>query len=249
MRIRLFGLLILVGLFACTNNTSEESDKKILSVAVASNLKLPLDSLIKHFQGDFEVDISTNATGLLATQIYLGAPYDVFIVAGKSHIDTLNEYDLLEKVTPLVNGPLVFAYTSDTTYSKIEDALGASEFNKIGIPNPDLAPYGLMAMAWVGTRWGGELPANWIHAESVNQVNHFLNTEAVNAAFTASSFKAKFKNDYQFIDLPEKYKVPIAICDLKCADESKKHEVDQFINFVQSKQGKDILSYFGYTTE
>jgi len=115
------------------------ADGEPLRVGVAANFASTLESLLRG-QAPFtaNVSISAAATGVLATQIQLGAPFDVFLGADESRpMKVFTAQPGHDKPTCYAQGKLILLGAST-----LEELNGAG---RLAIANPDIAPYGRAA--------------------------------------------------------------------------------------------------------
>lgn len=123
------------------------------------------------------------SSGLLVAQIRQGAPFDVFFSA-----DRLRPQALV--VDGLAVAPVTI-YARGRVALKIPDpgSTDSSAANRrIGIPNPDLAPYGAAAVQCLKRLgvWEG-VQHRLVYGNNVNQVDHFLASGALDWGFVALS--------------------------------------------------------------
>jgi len=115
------------------------ADGEPLRVGVAANFASTLESLLRG-QTPFtaNVSISAAATGALATQIQLGAPFNVFLGADESRpMKVFTAQPGHDKPTCYAQGKLILLGAST-----LEELNGAG---RLAIANPDIAPYGRAA--------------------------------------------------------------------------------------------------------
>ncbi len=172
---------------AATSNgiDSARPPARALRVAVAANFRTPLAELAEKFTDRYGIRVSATfgSSGLLSAQIRQGAPYDAFFSA-----DTLRPQALIGD--GLATAP-VRVYARGRVALRMStpidpERLGAA--HRIGLPNPRLAPYGTAAMQCL-QRLGvsQQLQNRLVFGNNVNQVDHFLETGALQFGFVALS--------------------------------------------------------------
>lgn len=108
-------------------DTDTDTDTVIIRIAVASNFKAPLQTLIDLFnhqngskQHSSQFRISSGATGTLYNQIVHGAPFDIFLAADDQHPARLVDQSLASQHSPLTytRGQLALAYPQNDTITR-----------------------------------------------------------------------------------------------------------------------------------
>ena len=156
-----------------------------LRLAVAANFRAPLNELADEFEHRHGVALSLafGSSGLLAAQIRQGAPFDAFFSA-----DTMRPEALIGDG---LAAPPVTVYARGRVALRTPGPAGAASHagpRRIGIPNPQLAPYGAAAMQCLN-RLGvwARFQDRLVFGNNVNQVDHFLESGALNLGFVALS--------------------------------------------------------------
>ncbi len=125
-------------------------------VAAASDLKFALPELAKAFETEtgLAVRLTFGSSGILATQIANGAPFELFLSADESYIAELERKGMLKNsgaVYALGNlsvfAPEGSAVTCDADLGGIRSVLISGSPIQIAIANPLHAPYGVAAMS------------------------------------------------------------------------------------------------------
>ena len=154
-----------------------------LRLAVAANFRAPLNELAEEFERRHGVPLSPTfgASGLLAAQIRQGAPFDAFFSADRMRPQALIDGGLAAApVTVYARGRVALVSSASAT------ARNRAGVERIGVPNPQLAPYGAAAMQCL-QRLGvqGRFRNRLVFGNNVNQVDHFLESGALEAGFVA----------------------------------------------------------------
>ena len=151
-----------------------------LRLAVAANFRAPINELADAFEHRHGVPLSLTfgSSGLLAAQVRQGAPFDAFFSADTARPQALVDDGLAAApVTVYARGRVALRSRSART-----------GMQRIGIPNPRLAPYGAAAMQCLerlGVR--ARFQHRLVFGNNVNQVDHFLESGALNLGFVALS--------------------------------------------------------------
>lgn len=112
--------------------------------AAAASLKPVMEKVAAQFEKDkgIRMDGVYGASGQLAKQIEMGAPYDLYLSADEKWARYLEEKGKLEKVRPVAECPLVLWWASEKVPSLdlVKDAKV-----RVAIADPAVAPYGVLA--------------------------------------------------------------------------------------------------------
>lgn len=225
------------------------SQDAALRIAVAANMQPAMRVLADSFtaQTGTPIDLIVGASGQLTAQIRAGAPYHLFLSANTMYPDTLAAAGFAER-PPLVyaTGRLVL-WVRDTTLSPVQATLRQAAIRRIAIAQPRVAPYGLAAKAaLVQDRSWDVLQPKLVYGESISQVNAFIETQAVDAAFTALSVvRAGQITQGSWRTLPLERHPPIAQAMILLRDNPHSAKA-AFWDYLQSAQAQRILRQFGY---
>ena len=281
----LFLLLSLCLMGSC--NSVKKQEKLLVAVAANASAPIAEIVRVFEEKTGIVIELVTGSSGKLSSQILNGAPYNVFISADQKYPQTIFEADKAQE-KPLVygRGYLVLwvsnsaikslrpgsvlnpSFSMDSSQSsKNRDSLAAMASHKLQLPssgkialaNPDLAPYGRAAREYLSATGllDGLIP-RLIYGESIGQVNNFISTGAVEAAFTAySSALGEFETTEtggSFILIPDSLYAPIyqSAVLLKSVHNAysplSQHQALQFYDFLQSGDAHLIFKRYGYGT-
>ncbi len=239
-------MCLLTLLFSC-----QQEKPLTMRIAVAGNMKKPLEELIAQYPYDHShITFTSGSSGKLYQQIAHGAPFDLFISADDRYTKMLADAGMVE------GNRLVYAYGHLAVWSKQHkkiDELKKDVENgaRVVIPNPRLAPYGLLAKTAL-LEIDPSLMSEAILAEGVMQTNHFIASGNLDWALTANSAEALFDKGYGYW-----HPLPAKWTELKLAQEAvviKRKQADvqlqqakQFLDYLNSKPSKDLLAKYGYS--
>ena len=206
---------LLVALSACTAENTVDTDSasqtleqnQTLRIAAAANLSDVLPQIVDGYKTDEnlaaqDIDVTYASSGKLYAQIKAGAPYDIFLSANQEFPAKLAAERVVdnaknnESYTPFTytQGQLaLYSVTksldksSPATLSNllIKDANG-----KIAIANPELAPYGASAQAYLQSQNLYNTlnkQKRLIQAENIGQAFQYAHTGSVDYGFVAQS--------------------------------------------------------------
>jgi len=135
-------LLFLFVLASLAGHAADPAEKP-LRVAVAANFKTTLASINRAFtaRSGIEVVVSSASTGVLASQVTHGAPFDILFAADRERAEKLYR-DSPQSLPPpfcYARGALVLAGTQSGLEALADPA------RSVAIANPATAPYGSAA--------------------------------------------------------------------------------------------------------
>jgi molybdate transport system substrate-binding protein len=220
-----------------------------LTIACAANVEAGIDSVARYFSETegIEVDVISGASGTLATQIREGAPYDIFISAEKKYTDDLNKEGLTSSSENYLTSVMVCVNHTDYVGSSIPDLLKSEQVKKIGIADPEVAPFGKAAKGYLkDIQLWDEIESKVVFAENISQLNMYIETKEVDAAFTTISYLAQREFSYAFIELDNHPESIIQQSMVEVVQDKPHPEVKKLHDFLYSEQASEILAYFGY---
>ncbi len=244
-------LLLLVVFLSCNANKS----RKLIRVATAANLRFVMEEINTEFENEsgFKVEMITASSGKLTAQIESGAPYDVFISANFKYPNTLyNEGYTNGKPILFCKGTLVVWTNKDFIPDSTLTNLTNSNIEKIGIANPQNAPYGIAAEELLNNLGlFDSIKSKIVFAENVSQLNQYVINKAVDIGITAKSAvkspKLKETGNWKEIDSKNYSVVNQFFIELKSQDNTSSM-VDKYLKFLTSDMAKNILIKYGYST-
>ncbi len=247
---------------ADTDNTTKQS--QTLRIAAAANLSDVLPEIIAGYKMDKnlpaqEIEVSYASSGKLYAQITSGAPYDIFLSANqefpvklaKEKLDNANSAD------EATHQPFTYTQGQLALYSvnKSLDGLNAASLNellmnesdsKITIANPELAPYGKSAQAYLQAQNIFDTLTEQnriIQAENIGQAFQYAHTGNVDYGFVAQSQLTAIKaTPEQFYTLaPDSY--PAILQDGIVLNNNI--AATDFSNYLRSPAGQQYFSKAG----
>jgi molybdate transport system substrate-binding protein len=219
-----------------------------LTVAAAANLQRVLDPLAEEFGHKTRVKLvsSLGSSSQLEQQIENGAPFDVFLSADTEQVDRLAAKGLVAADSRAVyaRGVLVLWAPKRPDIRQLED-LGGAGVKRIGIANPELAPYGKAAIeSLTSLHLWPQLEPKVIYGPNISVVAQFAESANADASFTALALVNNRAD--RPIPVPENLHQPIdqALCIVKSSPHLA--VAAQFRGFILSSEGQAILERFGY---
>lgn len=225
-----------------------------ITVAAASSMQPVVDAVAAKFGEGFVdgqgrrtrciVHTTYGASQQLMMQIFARAPVDVFIAADTHSVDLLKASGNAQP-----NSDTVYAYgrivlwlrnaSAQTGLAALDDA----RVRKIGIANPDFAPYGAAARGVLRqtNRWD-MLQPRLVFGESVGQVATYARRGEVDAAFLPQALAREHNLAAQAI--PEAPRLAQALC--ITGTTQRFHEAWDFVNYLTGPEGRALLQAKGY---
>ncbi|HKP46855.1 MAG TPA: molybdate ABC transporter substrate-binding protein [Pyrinomonadaceae bacterium] len=238
-------------LIGCHTAPTNNAPKQELLVAAAANLTDAFADLGQRFtvRTGTRVVFSFGATADLSKQIENGAPFDVFAAADMDHVESLDRAGLITNGTKAVyaRGRLVLWVPagSSLTLQRIED-ITDKRFDRIAIAKPDVAPYGQAAVESLRQlKIWDQIEKKVVYAQNVSQAKQYVATGNAEAAFIPLSLLKA--NEGTYIEVNETLHRPIYQA-LGVIKSSNKQDVAlNFVNFVLSDEGQQLLLTKGYS--
>ena len=253
-------ILLAVALAGCNAKQSSTSTpentttvaKKELTVAAASDLTKAFTEVGVAFEqaNNCKVTFSFGSTGTLSEQIANGAPFDVFAAANESVIDDLGKNGHIisdtKKLYALGRIGIAIQKKNKFEVKTMEDLL-KPKVKKIAIANPEHAPYGLAAkQALVTAGLWDKLEPKLVYGKNISETLTFISTGNADAGFIALSLNDEKVLNFNLVDAKMHKPLKQAMAVIKT---SKEKELGQkFVDYVNSKEGKVIMSKYGFVT-
>jgi molybdate transport system substrate-binding protein len=245
-------LIAVVQVMGCRSGPRKptQTDSQEIVVAAAANLTDAFAEVGPRFssKSGIRVVFSFGATADLAKQIENGAPFDVFAAADTEHVEQLEAKGLLEPGTRGVyaRGRLVMWLPprSPLKAERIQD-ITAKGFERIAIAKPDVAPYGQAAIESLQKLgiWNA-VEKKVIYAQNVSQARQYAATGNAEVAFIPLALVKPGEGTY--LELGDDLHRPIDQALGIIKDSKKQDAARQFVNFLFSDEGRELLTKRGY---
>ena len=245
------------------DNTTEQS--QTLRIAAAANLSDVLPEIIAGYKMDKNlpaqaIDVTYASSGKLYAQITSGAPYDIFLSANQEFPAKLakEKLDNAKSADEATHEPFTYTQGQLALYSvnKSLKGLNTTTLNallmsesdsKITIANPELAPYGKSAQAYLQTQKIFDTlteQSRIIQAENIGQAFQYAHTGNVDYGFVAQSQLTAIKaTPEQFYTLAPDAYPPILQDGLVISETTA---ATDFSNYLRSPTGQQYFSDAGY---
>ena len=233
-----------------------EAHAQSLNVAVASNLTHTITEINKVFSRDEgeKVNLTFGSSGNFARQIVQGAPYKVFISAGKQYVDFIRDNGReMHGFKALVHGRLSL-YIPETsklekqaTLADVMKTIQYGDFRRLAVANPEHAPYGQAARealvnagVWVVNQ------KKLLLGENAAQAMQFCLSGSVDMCIIPNSFLAleQFSGKGDGFTIPLNWHSPITQYAV-LLDDSDDQGV-RYFNYLSSAPSEAIFRKYGY---
>lgn len=245
------------------NNATEQS--QTLRIAAAANLSDVLPEIIAGYKMDKNlpaqaIDVTYASSGKLYAQITSGAPYDIFLSANQEFPAKLakEKLDNAKSADEATHEPFTYTQGQLALYSVNKSLKGlnptalnallmSESDSKITIANPELAPYGKSAQAYLQTQKIFDTlteQSRIIQAENIGQAFQYAHTGNVDYGFVAQSQLTAIKaTPEQFYTLAPDAYPPILQDGLVISETTA---ATDFSNYLRSPTGQQYFSDAGY---
>ncbi len=211
--------------------------EKPLRIAVAANVKPTLENISRQFQDNtgIEVALSSASTGVLATQIEHGAPFDLFFAA-----DREAPLNIMAKQKSQHGNAFCYALGSLALVGGRGSlsALAQPDLS-VAIANPATAPYGRAAIEVLARpEFEAGKARKLVRGTNTTQAYAFWHTGAVDLALLPQSIAPATATP-----IPQEWHQPIAQYAISLVHSSK---VDAYLNWIRSDTVRAQITAAGY---
>ncbi|WP_160148455.1 molybdate ABC transporter substrate-binding protein [[Leptolyngbya] sp. PCC 7376] len=262
--LKYFFVIVLFAFFSlclhgCNNARIRLDDQQTIVVAIASSLSDVMSEIRTEFIGSYpNVNVVFNAasSGILAQQIEQNAPIDIFASADLKIIQELINQ---QKINPQTNkifaqNHLVLAAVKNSTLNvESLEELVSDEINKIALGNPKLVPAGNYAKNALRRSPSNQdlyrtlnLQQKLVFTENVRQVLTYVETQSVDAGFIYQTDLQHSQAVSQLLALDSEQTGEISYAIAPIQKTINKTGTQEFIDFVLSPQGQEIIAEYGF---
>ncbi|MGE0155640.1 MAG: molybdate ABC transporter substrate-binding protein [Geobacter sp.] len=226
------------------------------SIAAASDLKFALDEIAQAFQQKtgHRPRITYGSSGVIASQIRNGAPYQLYLSADEQYVLSLH-HDGFTRDRGSLYGvgrivlvvPTASRLTLDAGLEGLPAQIAAGRLRRIAIANPEHAPYGRRAeeaLRRVGS-WEAVRP-RLILGENVSQAAQFALSGSADGGIIALSLalSPQLQPLLRYLLIPERLHSPLRqrMVLLTKADQA----AEAFYRFMQEPHARAIMRRYGF---
>jgi molybdate transport system substrate-binding protein len=230
-----------------------------LRVAVAANFRHTLEDLAEAFGAHrAKLVVSSGATGMLFSQIMQGAPVDLYFAADGERPVKLEAEKLVEPGSRFTyaTGRLAFWRPHATHLRTLAEELRSPSLTILAIANPKLAPYGAAARQILEREqlWPAA-SIKIVQGESLAQTYQFIASGNADAGFLALSQIREAQSHMdrnlseEILVIDSRLHAPIEQQAVMLANARNKQLAREFLAFVRSDAGREIITAAGYAAE
>lgn len=246
--------VVLTGCGGTSNTTHAPVTINLAAAASLQGVMTELDALYVQQNPYVKIVPSFAASGTLQTQIEQGAPVDIFMSAGASQMDALQNESLIinESRENLLRNILVLMVPNDSTLglTSFTDLTGAN-VERIAIGDPAVAPCGKYAKMALNDSFGiwSQLNSSskFVLCADATTIVTYVQTDAVDAGIAYLTDTYNRSNVKIVAQGPASVNAKI-IYPVAVINGSKNvADVEKFEDFLSSNQSKAVFEKYGFT--
>lgn len=222
---------------------------KALSIACAANFTATMQELVALYEIESGVTITCTfgSTGMLYGQIKNGAPYDLFFAADMKRPQLLFDEGYSLPPAPYAKGRVV-AWSANKTLASAPDwkeAVTADVVQRVGMANPNTAPYGLRAEeALIEVGLIDSITPKLVFGKNVGAAFQYAYSGATTVSFVALSQALSSKGtEGVYWPIPEAHPIEQAACILKTG---KTHLALALLEWLKTSTAQTVIKRYGY---
>lgn len=225
-------------------------------IAAAADLKFALEAVAQLYrqQRGRELRLVFGSSGVMATQIRNGAPYELYMSADESYVLTLHKDGYLEDAGTVYGlgrlalvSPVSSRLELDPRLEGLSRALSRGEIKRFAIANPEHAPYGVRAREALQASgsWSAIL-SKLVFGENVSQALQFAIGGSADGGLVALSLvlspTLKEKLRYSVVDASLHQPLVQRMALTTKAGESAR----DFYRFLSEPSARKVLESYGF---
>lgn len=246
-----YALALFVVLAACSSAKKDDAvGAKTIRVAAASDLARAFTEVGAKFEAKTGVKtvFDFGSSGLLAKQIEQGAPFQLYAAANRAFAEQVVKSGKCDASTlALYSRGRVVLFSKNGVIPKLED-LTDPKYKRIGIANPDHAPYGKAAkQALEKAGIYDAVKDRLVLAENVQQAMTYAKEGSVDISFVALSLAIANETKAYLaveLDLHDPLEQTMVVCGSGPATESAK----ELAKYIVGDEGRTIMESYGFST-
>ncbi|HUS30623.1 MAG TPA: molybdate ABC transporter substrate-binding protein [Kofleriaceae bacterium] len=249
MRRLLLPLLILIGA-ACSKGQPSNAPVKEFRVAAASDLAKAFDEVGKAYtkQSGVTPQFDFGSSGLFAKQIEQGAPFSLYAAANKNFAEQVVKAGKCDAASlQLYSRGRIVLWGKNGSPARLEE-LADPKYKRIGIANPDHAPYGKAAIeALQKAGVYDQVKDRLVMAENVLAAHTYAKEGQVDVSFSALSL-AIAQDSQAYLAIPPDLHTPLEQSMVVCGKGPAADAARDFAKFIVSDAGRAIMEKYGFST-
>ncbi|NVB83008.1 MAG: molybdate ABC transporter substrate-binding protein [Kofleriaceae bacterium] len=248
-----FALVVSLVAVACSKKDGAKEgsgNQTSVRVAAASDLAKAFNEVGAAFAKKTGITPSFDfgSSGLFAKQIEQGAPFYLYAAANKSFVDQVVKSGKCDASTAQLysRGRLVM-WGKNGTPMKIEE-LADPKYKRIGIANPEHAPYGKAAVE--SMQKAGiydQVKDRLVLAENVLAAATYAKEGSVDVSFFALSL-AIANNTESYVQIAPDLHTPLEQTMVVCGKGAEADAARELAGFIVGDEGRAIMEKYGFST-
>jgi molybdate transport system substrate-binding protein len=219
-----------------------------IKIAAASDLEPAMQKMTSAYRvlhPDIEFKETYGSSGNFASQIALGAPFDIFFSADTRYAQNLFDRQKAQSAPRKYASGAIAICLREKTTGDTSDLFILKKIQKISIANPEHAPYGRAAIeALKNAHLYALLKSHLVLGENVSQAAVFIQTGATQAAIVAASLT-------QIEAMKKLYCTPVSSKLYQATQQAfvtlnSRKDVQDFSDFILGPQAQKILKDSGF---
>ena len=198
---------------------------------------------------DYEVTLTSGATGQLYAQIINGAPFDVLLAADQARPARLEQGGQAVTGSRFTYGLGQLALWSPAINPVNAQTLEQGSFRRLAMANPDLAPYGKAAQEALDILGLSEtLSPKIVQGQNIGQAYGLVATGNAELGFVALSavIQAEPSQKGYYWTVPQSFHRPIKQDAVLLSRAEDNDAAKAFLDYLKSDAGKAVIAAYGY---
>jgi molybdate transport system substrate-binding protein len=250
MRSVLLCFLVVLGACSSSKQDSKAGGPVTIRVAAASDLAKAFADVGAAYEkkSGNKLVFDFGSSGLLAKQIEQGAPFQLYAAANKAFVDQVVRARRCDAATlALYSRGRVVLWSKNGSPAKLSD-LTDPKYTRIGLANPDHAPYGKAAeQAMQKAGIYDAIKSRLVLAENVQAAMTYAEEGSVDVAFVALSLV--IANDAKgYLAVEPDLHAPLEQTLVVCGKGRETEAAKQLATFIVGDEGRAIMERYGFST-
>ncbi|MDM0113845.1 molybdate ABC transporter substrate-binding protein [Variovorax sp. J22R133] len=240
----------LVATLALGSSVASAQELVVSAAASLTNAFQAVGQAFEQAKPGAKLTFNFAASGPLLAQIQQGAPVDVFASADQETMNRAASANLIAATSraDFAANTLVLIVPSSASQTPRElGDLKAASYQRVSTGTPATVPVGRYTMEAIDKAGlTASLASKWIYGESVRQVLNYVARGEVDAGFVYRT-DALIERDKTRIALTVPTTTPVTYPIAQVATSKNAPLANEFIAFVRSGAGQEILQRFGFS--
>lgn len=236
-----------------SQNSAQTKPTEIM-VSAAASMQNSLTELQKAYtqkKPGIKINFNFGASGTLQQQIEQGASVDLFISAGKTQMDALEQKNLIAKdsrINLLSNVLVLITGKDNSTITSLQNLTKLS-IGKVSIGTPKSVPAGKYAQeSLTNLKLWDALQPKLVYAQDVSQVLNYVETGNADAGIVYQS-DAQGSTKAKVVEvIPASSHKAIVYPAAVIANTKNKQATEDFLKYLESAEAQKVFAKYGFVT-